>query len=440
MPVDENTYRMGPTGEDEPLAPGTSVGGYEIVSIIGRGGHGTVYLARHPLLGRRAAVKVLRQDLAASLEMAARFLREARVVNRIRHPNIVDISDVGALRDGRPYCVMELLGGRTLAALIRARAPLAPAEAVSILTQVADALHAAHEAGVVHRDVKASNIMVVSEGDPPLAKVLDFGVAKVDDPAEPGLTAVGQLLGSSSARAPEQIRAQRVDRRTDVYALGVLLFQMLTGHLPFESEDPGEVERLQLEAAPPRPSRIAGSPAAFDTVVARAMAKEPGQRYASAAAFAEAARAASGAATGGSLSSMPAVAVHVGIRGPADPGEAALAAQADAADDAEAALRGAGFSVLVATAGEVLGVRLLPSDPQASRAARLEATSLAQALHARLEAEGTRAAVAVHAGDAEVRQTSAGPEVTGGPICDTSRWVPAEGEGYFPSPVSLAGL
>jgi eukaryotic-like serine/threonine-protein kinase len=443
--MEDTTFRMGlaasAADRDAELCAGTPVGDYAVVGLLAVGGHGSVYAAEHRSLGHRVAVKVLRQDLMGSAEMVTRFFREARAVSRIRSPGIVDVLDVGTLADGRPYCVMELLGGRSLAAIIRERAPLAAGEAIALLAPICEALGAAHGAGVVHRDVKAGNVMVVSEDDPPVVKLLDFGVAKFDLPGEAGYTSAAVRLGSAGARAPEQVRAQGVDARTDVYALGVLLHQMLTGHLPFESDDPDEIERMHLEAEPPRPSRIAGSPVALDAVVARAMAKSPQDRYPSAAAFLEAAGIAAGAAARPPLERLPAVAIHVALRPTSpEPDEEALAAQAAAADLAEAALGAAGFALPLRTAGEVLGVRLLPSDPAASRAARAQAVALARSLPERMSGPAVRALVAAHADDVEVRRTSEGPEIAGGPLCQTTRWAPGEGAGFSGTPQALADL
>jgi len=443
---DDPTFRLGRAASaadpDAELGAGTPVGDYVVVGPLAAGGHGSVYVGEDRTGSRRVAIKLLRHDLMGSAEMVGRFFREARAVSRIRSPGIVNVLDVGTLPDGRPYCIMDLLSGRSLAAVIRDRAPLAAGEAVALLAPVCEALGAAHGVGVVHRDVKASNIMVISEAHPPEVKLLDFGVAKLDLPGEAGYTSVAQRLGSAGARAPEQIRAEVVDARTDVYALGVLLHHLLTGQLPYESDDPDEVDRMHLEAEAPRPSRIAGSPAALDAVVARAMAKSPADRYPSAAAFLEAARAAAeGAAARHPLERLPAVAVHVALRAASpEPDEMALAAQAAAADRAEAALSRAGFALPLSTAGEVLGVRLLPPDAAASRAARAQAVALARSLPERLSVPAVRVLVTAHAAEVEVRRTSEGPEVVGGPLCQTARWVPAEGEGFSGTPEALADL
>ncbi|HEX7623584.1 MAG TPA: serine/threonine-protein kinase, partial [Anaeromyxobacteraceae bacterium] len=273
---------------------GSLVGEYVVLGFLGAGAHGGVYVAEHRVAGHRAAVKVLHPDAADSIEITARFVREARAVNQVRHPGIVDIYDIGVLPDGRPFCVMELLRGRTLQALLQERAPLLPAEAVAYLTPVCEALQAAHDAGVVHRDVKASNVMLLSEGNAPQVKLLDFGVAKLLEPSAAGLTTQGQRIGTPASMSPEQIRGGPIDRRADVYALGVLLHRMLTGRQPFEAADPAELERMHLEAAPPRPSALAPVPPSFDAVVARCLEKDRERRWPSATAVAEAARAALG--------------------------------------------------------------------------------------------------------------------------------------------------
>jgi serine/threonine-protein kinase len=423
-----------PSIEDE-LAPGARVGEYVVERLLDAGGQGAVYLASHRVLGRRAAVKVMRRTVAGSEQLVARFVREARVVNLIRHPDIVDVYDIGVLPDGRSFCVMELLAGRSLAAVLADRAPLDPAEAVALLAPVCGALQAAHDAGVVHRDVKASNVFVAAEGTPPRIKLLDFGVAKVDEPEAGGLTSVGQRVGTAYAMSPEQIRGGRVDSRTDVYALGVLLHQMLTGRYPFEAEDPSELERQHLEATPPRPSALAPVPPALDAVVARCLEKSPDRRWPSAAALLEAARAAVGESRH-AVRLAPAVAIHVALRPAAPADEAELERVADATDLAEAELRGAGFAVPLAVAGAVLGVRLLPADGSAE-ALRGEALALGRALHDRLAGAGGGVAVIVHAGEATVSEGSGGIEITGGPVCETAGWVTPEAAGFYATPAML---
>lgn len=425
----------GPSVLDDELAPGAQVGEYVVERLLASGGQGAVYVARHRVLGRRAALKVLRRTLASSPQMTARFVREARVVNVIGHPNIVDIYDIGALPDGRPFCVMELLRGRSLFALLAERGALPAAEVLALLEPVAAALQAAHDAGVIHRDVKASNVFVAAEGEAPRVKLLDFGVAKVEDPGREGLTAVGQRVGSVHAMAPEQIRGEPVDPRTDVYALGVLLHQMLTGRYPFAATDPAELERLHLEAAPPRPSTLAPVPPALDAVVARCLEKDPERRWTSARAVVEAFRAAlAGPCEARRL--VPAVAIHVALATAEGQGDDSLLDQADAAEAAEGELRGAGYALPLAVPAAVLGVRLLPDEPWAAAAARAEAVALGQALHRALQQPHLLIAVSVHAADAEVAAGPEGPTIAGGPVCDAAAWATRK-PGFLASEAAL---
>jgi serine/threonine-protein kinase len=441
---DDDTLRVPRVG-DAPLpgaaiSPGTRVGEYVVKGLLGAGAHGAVFLAEHRVLGRRAAVKVLHHEVAESREMTARFVREAQAVNRVRHPDIVDIYDIGELPDGRPYCVMELLEGRTLKALLDERAPLPPAEAVAYLAKVCQALQAAHAVGVVHRDVKAGNIMLLSEGEAPAVKLLDFGVAKLLAPGGDGLTVVGQRIGTASCMSPEQIRGESIDLRADVYALGVLLYQMLTGRRPFEAADPAEVERMHLEVAPPRPSALAAVPPALDAVVARCLEKDRERRFPSAIAVLEAAHDALAGGPLGALRAAPAVAVHVSLRPAGTAGQEALLAQADACDAAEAALRGEGFALVLATASSLLGVRLLGAEPGAALLGRAEAVTWSRGLAESLARPGIDVAVCVHASEAEVRDGAEGPEVVGGPICEPERWLPEGGPAFSVTEAARVGL
>ncbi|HEY6105229.1 MAG TPA: protein kinase, partial [Anaeromyxobacteraceae bacterium] len=251
---------------------------------------------------------------------------------------------------------------------------------------------------------------------------------------------VGRRLGTSVAMSPEQVRGEPVDRRADVYALGVLAYQLLTGRVPFPSDDAVEVERMHLTAPPPRPSALAPVPPALDAVVVRCLQKAPDQRYPSAAAVLEAARAAVPSRAAGALRRAAAMAIHVALRPAAPDDESALLAVADAAEVAEAALRAAGFSLPIATTGAVLGVLPLPAEAAAARAARAAALDLASGLPARLAGPGLVASVCLHAGEADVRDTSGGTEVAGGPVCQTSQWVAEPPGGFAATPEALAGL
>ena len=266
------------------LRAGDDVGGWRIARMLAVGGCGAVYAARHRVLERPAALKVLHRELAARPAMVERFILEARAVNRIRHPNIVDVFDFGELPDRVPYFAMELLATGDLAHRIDRQGRFTAAEALAVLAPVADALAAAHAAGFVHRDLKARNVGFLQQPGGEAVKLLDFGIAKLLEPGSAGAPAT-QRLGTLHTMAPEQILGHAVDARTDVYALGALLFHLVTGHLPFDADDPLELERLHLEAPPPRPSESAPVSRAMDVLVAAAMAKSPSGRPPGALAF-----------------------------------------------------------------------------------------------------------------------------------------------------------
>jgi serine/threonine-protein kinase len=433
MPVPGATGEVAPGEEaEEELAPGARAGAWEIVRTLARGGHGAVYLAQRREDGRRAAVKVLYRRHAASAEMAGRFLREGRILSRLRHPGVVEILEIGLLADGRPFCAMELLEGKTLLALLATRGRLAPSEALRLIAPVCAALDAAHGEGVVHRDVKAGNVFVVT-GDPPQVKLLDFGVARGAGPDDSGLTAVGERIGSAHAMAPELIRGGPVDGRADVYALGVLLYQVLTGALPFWSEDPDELERLHLAAPPPRAGRLAPVPPSVDAVIERALAKRPEDRLPSAGALLDALREAVEQAPAEDRP-VRAMALHLAIV-PAGPLEDERAlALAEVEEEAARLVAAAGFELDVAAPGALLATRVLPEAPGPAGEERARAVAFGRDLRGRLaRAAGpdARVQVCLHAG--EIRVDAAGRR-TGGALFRTAQWVHETPDGFSATP------
>jgi tetratricopeptide (TPR) repeat protein len=254
---------------------------------IGRGGMGQIYLAEDRELGRKVAIKVLDDRFAGNEQLRERFKREALAAARLSgHPHVVTIFDVGESQ-GRPFIVMEYLPGGTLADRARQR-PVEPAEALSWLEQAAEALDTAHELGIVHRDVKPPNLLFDARGE---LVVADFGIARVADDTLTGMTAAGTVLGTAGYLAPEQALGQPATPASDRYALGVVGYELLTGGRPFERQsETAEAAAHIHEPVPPASERQVGLPRAVDSVFQRALAKDPGERYSSGAAFVAALR------------------------------------------------------------------------------------------------------------------------------------------------------
>ena len=266
---------------DRDLAPGDVVGEYRIEGKIGEGGFGAVFSAMHPVIGKHAAVKVLARSLSSNPAMVSRFIAEARAVNQIRHRNIIDIFSFGQLPDGRQYYVMELLDGATFDAYLARRGKLPFAEAFPILRGIARALDAAHAKGILHRDLKPENVFLVFDEDGGVQpKLLDFGLVKLlGSPSGQHKTKTGTPMGTPNYMSPEQCRGKDVDERTDVYSFGVMVFEVLTGKLPFEGEGTMEVLLKHIDAVPPAASSVAPEvPPALDAALARLLAKAPEDR------------------------------------------------------------------------------------------------------------------------------------------------------------------
>ncbi|RYZ11551.1 MAG: serine/threonine protein kinase, partial [Myxococcaceae bacterium] len=267
---------------------GTQLGDFVIEARIGEGGMGVVYRAVHPLIGKQAAIKILRLDLV-SPKQVQRLLVEARAVNAIRHPGIIDIFGFGSLPDQRSYIIMELLQGRPLSDFVRAKKRMDLESVVWVMDQMLAALSAAHEAGVVHRDLKPENVFVIEAPKLPAAvKLVDFGIAKLLESRDTTpLTAEGFVIGTPEFMAPEQINSEAVSPATDLYAAGVMLFQMITGERPFQGK-PLQVMFAQRDQKPPAPSsRTPGLPPEIDALVLHLLEKEPKARPASAEAVRE---------------------------------------------------------------------------------------------------------------------------------------------------------
>jgi eukaryotic-like serine/threonine-protein kinase len=299
--------------EEQDLARlGATVGNYRLDKILGRGGMGTVYAGEHVYIKKPVAVKVLHPQFARYPDAVNRFLREARAASSINHPNIVDVTDFGVLADGLVYFVMEFLEGKSLEDLIEKDGAVELHRALNVINQCTYALEAAHALGVIHRDLKPDNIMLLErpgrrdivrmvtgnagghwiterERSYDFVKVLDFGIAKILAPDELGTDTIqGAVFGTPEYMSPEAARGEDVDVRTDVYSLGVILFDMICGRPPFEAEAGSEVLQKQIHAPVPSPRAFAPQreiTEGAERVIMRAMAKDPARRYQTMAEF-----------------------------------------------------------------------------------------------------------------------------------------------------------
>lgn len=272
-----------PAGKEpvvDPILDTTIDGRYAIESRLGEGGMGVVYKARHVLIDKPVAIKILRKEAAQDTAAVQRFIQEAKSASKINHSNIVDITDFGVLADGHAYFVMEFLQGSTLAQAI-AEGPMESSRVCTIGAQMARGLHAAHTKGIVHRDLKPENIFLLErEGQRDFVKIVDFGIAKVGGGQK--LTQVGMVLGTPEYMSPEQATGQETDHRVDQYAVGCIMYEMLTGAVPFLGERPAQTltKHVFEPVIPPRKRKPEQNiPASLEAVVLRTMAKKPEQRF-----------------------------------------------------------------------------------------------------------------------------------------------------------------
>jgi len=276
------TASLGPVSAQkvDPLLGTTIDGRYVVDKRLGEGGMGVVYLARHRVIDRKVALKILRAEFARDQEIVERFLQEAKTASSIGNPHIVDIHDFGVLDDGSTYFAMEFLDGVTIASLLHRQGPLPVPRMVNIALQTSRALAAAHAQGIVHRDMKPENVFLVGELTRPTAKIIDFGISKSGDTGGTNLTKTGMIMGTPSFMAPEQARGERVNHLVDVYAVGAILYTLLTGKRPFDKPDATATLTAVLIEEPPRPRSIEPSiPDGLEAVIQKAMAKAPGERF-----------------------------------------------------------------------------------------------------------------------------------------------------------------
>jgi serine/threonine-protein kinase len=328
---------------------------------------------------------------------------------------------------------MEPLSGKTIRELLRTNGRLSCEDALAILEPVVAAIGAAHRAGVVHRDIKANNVVIDDSSGTRVVKLLDFGIARMEQPGS-DLTTVGRVLGTPTSMAPEQIRGQPADERTDIYALGVLLYQMLTGEPPFTG--PGSIEAQHLQRPAPRPSRLAPVPSPIDDVVLRCMEKPRNRRYASVELFLDALRRAIGVTSQDTAPERFGVALYLDLTvAAATPDDLSWDA-VTALDDVERIMAEAGFEIPIRTATMLFGVQALPDAAEAARIATQHAFDLAHDLGRQLMVRTSayphlRVRVCVHVDRMVHTDAAAGLDDWSGPLLEVGRWVPDDVPGII---------
>ena len=410
------------------LEPGAMVGPWVIEERVHQGVTAWLYRASHMSTRALAALKVVRGEFNFASDVLRRFKQEADTLQALRHPHIVEVLEYGELSDGRPYLATEWLAGLSVDQWLARHGPFSQAEALTVMEELGGALHLAHGQGILHRDLKAQNVMLLPRAEGFTVKLVDFGIAKLLAPErKQGLTSTGMVLGTPVAMAPEQIRGQPLDARTDLYALGVLLFQLLTGRPPFEALSAVELEELHLHAPPPRLSALTSVPLALEAVVLRCLAKQPEERYADVQTFLSALRGAL-APVEASAAHPWAAGIYVDVRFPAsleEPTDEDLDDRDAVLDAAREALEGADWALVVESGNALLACHALPSEASQRAKAFEEVRALAEALLSRAYEETGRTEVRVyaHAAPGELTRDAHGrPRLSGGELLQIQGW------------------
>ncbi|WP_254614506.1 serine/threonine-protein kinase [Myxococcus sp. CA056] len=407
------------------LEPGALVGPWVVESRAHSGVTASLYRATHVDTRAPAAVKVVRAHFNHVSEVLKRFKQEADTLQTLQHPHIVRVLEYGELRDGRPWLAMEWLEGESLDRWLALRGPFSLAEAHTVMEELGSALAHAHGQDVLHRDLKAQNVMLLPPAEGFTVKLVDFGIAKVA-PAEgsAGLTSAGAVLGTPVAMAPEQILGQPVDVRADLYALGVLLYQLLTGKLPFTGESAVEIEEQHLHAPPPRLSESVRVPPALEALVRRCLAKRPDERWPDVTTFLSALRAALAPVDEATW----AAGLYLDLRFPAsheDPTDDALDARDTALESSRELLESAGWTLAVEGGNALLAWRDLPSEAPARTVERTACRRLAQQVLTRamaLAGDALETRLYLHAAPGELSTNSQGGRLVSGPLSRLEGW------------------
>ncbi|MEY4578926.1 MAG: hypothetical protein RL701_3629 [Pseudomonadota bacterium] len=408
------------------IADGTQIGRFIVEDVIGKGGGGIIYSARERALGTRVAIKALRAELVSDPGVVERFVREAQALAKIRHPNIVQVFEIGEVERGRPYYAMELLGGIDLHRKQALHGRFSPQELLELLEPICDAVQATHLAGFIHRDIKAGNVMISEVDGRREVKLLDFGIAKLVKASapEPGLTEPGAFLGTAFSMPPEQIRCEPLDARVDIYALGVLIYHMLTGEYPFEASDPREIVRLHLYAPPPRPSQRAPVSPALDAVVLRCLEKRPEQRFGNVPELISALRSAvNDTRCDAAETTARALGVYVNLTSKLHEviDDDMFEAMGEVLDAVELTLSKLDFALPFRGTNALLAVRLLDTDTTGNVHSQTLASLLALRTRVAKRAD-LNIEISVAVDTARYRKTREHTEIIGGPLLDPSVW------------------